>query len=128
MWLFLVEEYRNSPPTLIKYESFFPERVYHCPCLKHTKDEIFNADIRSYSEIILAISECFQSDTHVLWLRVEEKTNCLFSCQPHLVLALLSKARFDCTFLSKKDLIFDCLRKRHCKSGVRHYWQKLCNI
>ena len=28
------------PTTAINYEHFFPEKVYHCPCLKNALDEI----------------------------------------------------------------------------------------
>ena len=33
------------PNTAIKYGNFFPEKVYHCPCLKNATEEIFKAEI-----------------------------------------------------------------------------------
>ena len=41
--------------TVIKNENLFPEKVYYCPCLKNPIDEIFNTEIRSYTEMMLGI-------------------------------------------------------------------------
>lgn len=53
------------PTTVIKYEEFLPKKVCHCPCLKNTVDEIFENDIRSYSDIILAVTEYCQGNSDV---------------------------------------------------------------
>ena len=42
-----------------------------------------------------------------------------------MVITLLSEARFDCTSTDEKDRVFDCWKKRYCKSCVRHYCEKL---
>ena len=83
--------------TAIKYENFFPEKVYHCLCLKNALDEIFENDIRNYSEIILAVTECCQGNSDLYCLRVQEKTNCLFLYYAHMMKTLISEAKFDCT-------------------------------
>lgn len=116
------------PTTAIKYEKFFPEKVYYCTCLKNAIDEIYKNEVRCYSEMILAVSECFQGDSHLYFLRVQGKSNCLLLCQVHVIITLLSEAKFDCTSSKEKDLIFDSLTKRYCKSCVRHYCEKLCSI
>ena len=41
--------------TVIKNENLFPEKVCYCPCLKNSVDEIFNNEIRSYTEMMLGI-------------------------------------------------------------------------
>ena len=98
--------------TVIKNENFFPEKVYNCPCLKNVIDEIFNNEIRSYTEMMLGISECCVGDSQVYCLRAEEKTNYLFICQPHLLMTMMSEASFDCTSTCEKDIVFDALQKR----------------
>ena len=52
--------------------------MYYCPCLKYTLDEIFDNEIRSYTEMMLAVSECCVGDSQVFCMRVQEKMNCLF--------------------------------------------------
>ena len=113
--------------TVIKYEKFFLEKVYHCPFLKNAIEEIFKTEIQCYSEIILAVSECCKCDPNVYCLRVQEKSNCLFLCQAHLII-MLSEAKFDCISMDETDLVFNALQKHYCKSCVRHYCEKLCNI
>ena len=46
------------PTTAIRYENFFPEKVYHSSSLNNAFHEVFENDIRSYSDIILAVTEC----------------------------------------------------------------------
>lgn len=104
--IFSFEVY-NMPTTSIKYENVFPENIYHCPCLKNTIEEIFKAEIWCYSEIILAVSECCQCDSNVYCLRVQEKLSCLFLCQAQKIITLLLEAKFDCTSMDEKDLLFN---------------------
>lgn len=96
------------PTKAIKYENFFPEKVYQCFCLKKVIDKIwysfFNNDIRCYSEIILAVTEYCQSDPNLYCLRVHEKSNCLFLCQAHMIITLVLEAKSDCTSMDEKDL------------------------
>ena len=57
--------------SIIKYEKFFPEKVYYCLCLENAVNEIFNEQIHSYTEMMLAISECCVGDARVF---VQEQT------------------------------------------------------
>ena len=129
--IFSLQENLHKMPTTaeaIKYENFFPEKVYHCPCLKNAADEIFNNEICSYTEMILAASECCVGDSQVFCMSVEEKTNCLFLCQPHLLITMMSEAKIDCSWACEKVIVFNALHKRYCRGCVRHYCQKLCDI
>lgn len=119
----LSSTYYNMPTRLLKYGNFFPERVYHCPCLKKALDEIYNVDIRRYREIRLAI---WEGTAQFYCVRVEDKLNCLFLCQTHLVLTLFTEVKYRYNSENKKDLVF--MEKRYCKSCVRRYCDKLCNI
>ena len=110
--------------SIIKYENFFPEKLYYCPCLENTVNQIFYQQICSYTEMLLAISECCVSDLRVFCTRVNEKKDCLFICQPYLLKTIMVEGKFDCTSENEKDIVFDALRKRYCRSCVRHYCQK----
>ena len=59
--------------SIIKYENFFPERVYYCPCLENAVNEIFNKQIRSYTEMMLAILGCCVGDARVSCTRANKK-------------------------------------------------------
>ena len=78
--------------------------------------------------MMLAISECCVGDLRVFCTRVNKKKDSLFICQPHLLIKMMVEGKFDCTSENEKDIVFDALQKRYCRSCVRHYCQKLCNI
>ena len=80
------------PTTVIKYEDFLPKKVCHCPSLKNAVDEIFENDIRSYSDIILAVTEYCQGNSDLYFLRVQGKTNFFFFCHGHMIIKLLTEA------------------------------------
>ena len=40
---------------------------------------------------------------------------------------MIMEGKFDCISANEKDIVFDALQKRYCRSCVRHYCQKLCN-
>ena len=113
--------------SIIKYEKFFPEKVYYCLCLENAVNEIFNKQIHSYTEMMLAISECCVGDARVFCTRANEKKDCLVLCQPHLLITMMVAGKFDGTSANEKDIAFSALQKRYCRSCVRHYCQKLCN-
>ena len=116
------------PTTAIKCENDFPEKVYRCPCLKKAIEEIFKAESRYYSEIILTVSKCCKCNSNVYCFRVQEKSNCLFLGQAHMIITLLLEAKFDCTSMDEKNLAFVAFQKRYCKSCARHYCQNLGSI
>ena len=51
--------------SIIKYENFYSEKVYYCPCLENTVNQTFNQQIYFYTEMMLAISECCVGDSRV---------------------------------------------------------------
>ena len=113
--------------SLINYKNFFPKKVYHCPCLTYVINQIYDADIRSYTDILLAISNYCQRG-QVFTLCIKDKTNCLIMCQAHIIKTMLSKVKYGCTSRSEKDLLFESLQKCYCKSCVRHYCNNMCSI
>ena len=58
----------------------------------------------------------------------KEKNDCLFLCQPHILITMIMEGKFDCISGNEKDIVFDALQKRYCRSCVRHYCQTLCSI
>ena len=77
---------------------------------------------------MLVASKCCVGDAQVFWMRVNEKCDCLFFCQPHLTKTMMIAGKLDCTSANEKDIAFDALQKRYCRGCVRHYCQKLCHV
>ena len=90
------------------------------------------SDIRcEYSQISLileTISISFIAEEQVFSLRVQNKTSCTLLCQGHLIITLLSDTKCECTSQSKSDFLVLALQKCHCKSCIRHYCDKMCDI
>ena len=104
--IFSLQENLHKMPTTaeaIKYENFFPEKVYHCPCLKNAADEIFHNEICSYTEMILAASECCVGDSQVFCMSVEEK-----------MFVSLSATFVDNNDVRGKDWLFMSMWKSYC--------------
>ena len=40
-----------------RYENFIPRKIYRCPCLMHIVNEIYDANIGSYSLTLETISK-----------------------------------------------------------------------
>lgn len=110
-----------------KYENFFPEKcitvyVWRMQLMKFLKE------IRSYTAIMPAISECCVGNAQLFCTRVSKKSDCLFLCQPHLLITMMIEGTFDCTSEDEKDIEFDALQERYCRSCVRHHCQKYINL
>ena len=58
---------------ILKYENFFPEKVYYCAGMEKAVNEIFNKQICSYTEMVLAILECCVGDGRVFCTRANKK-------------------------------------------------------
>ena len=107
--------------------NIFPEEVYHCPYLDNAVNETFKNKIRSYTEIMLAVSKCCV-DAQVFCTRVNGKMSCLFLCQSHLLITITIEGKLNCISAGEKDIVFQALQNRFCRGCVRHYCQKLCNV
>ena len=59
---------------------------------------------------------------------MNETRDCLFLCQPQLLITMMIEGRSDCTSSDEKDIVFDALQKRYGRGCVRHHCQKLCII
>ena len=59
---------------------------------------------------------------------VNEKKDCLFFFQPHLLITMMVDGKFDCISENEDDIFFNALQKRYCRGCVRHYCRKLCAI
>ena len=83
-------------------------------------NQIYDTDVHSYTEILLAISNCCQ-EGQVYTLCVEDKLICLIICQVHIITTILSEVKYDCT----STVLYESLQKRYCKSRVRHYCENI---
>ena len=63
---------------------FYPRKVFRCACLASFVNEIFNADIREYSQIIKAILYYKMVLEPVLSTQVEQKTSRVMVYALHL--------------------------------------------
>ena len=51
---------------------FYPRKVFRCPCLALFINEIFNTDVREYSQILKAILCYKKMPEHVFNARIEK--------------------------------------------------------
>ena len=63
---------------------FYRRKVFHCACLASFVNEIFNADIGEYSQIIKAILYYKMVPEPVLSTQVEQKTSGIMVYALHL--------------------------------------------
>ena len=68
------------------YENFLPRKVYSCLCLMHIVNEIYDANIFSYSLILETISKSCIAPKQVFSLCMENKMSCMLMHQVHLIL------------------------------------------
>ena len=94
----------------------------------HIVNEIYDANIRSYSLILENFFKSCITPEQVFSLRVGNKTSCMLTCQAHLILTLLSEMKYECTSQSDNDLLVISLQKCYCKSCIRHYCENVCKI
>lgn len=49
-----------------------------------------------------AISECCVGNAQFFCTRVSKKSDCLFLCQPHLLITMMIEGKFDCILKMRK--------------------------
>ena len=93
-----------------------------CPGLDNAVNEIFNKQICSYTEMVLAILECCVGDGRVFCTKANKRKDCLFLCffndRGKVCLAVLLQMR-------------KILSLMLCKNVTVEVWDitlKLCNI
>ena len=113
-----------------RYENVIPKKVCRSLCLMHVINLIHDANVRSYLLILDAISKSCLAEEHVCSLRVENKTSCMSLCQAHLILNLLSETNYVnmCTSQSDSNFLVLPLRRRYCRSCIKHYCENVCYI
>ena len=94
----------------------------------HVVNQIRDANIRSYSLIPETISNSCIAEEQVFSLQVQNKASCMLLCQAHLILTSVSETKYECTSQSESDFLVLALQKRYCKSSIRHYCEKMCDI
>ena len=65
---------------------FYPKRMYQCPCLTYTVNQIYDDGLREYTEISSAILIYKLSPLFVFSTRVENKKSCFVMCDVRMLL------------------------------------------
>ena len=107
---------------------FYLKRVYSCPCLTYTVNQICDDGLREYTEISNTILIYKLSQVFAFSTRVENKRSCFVMCDLHILLILHAEASYDCTSETNDDFLFEGLNKRYCKDCVKHYLRKVYDI
>ena len=84
-----------------KYSSFFPLKVYRCPCLMSVVDDCFENDLNTFVEIHDEILEFVFSRNDISKVFAtkcgKDKENCIFVCEKHLAVIILGMKKYSCT-------------------------------
>ena len=82
----------------------------------------------NYAEILDPLSIYKSESTLVFTTCGENKESCFLMCNQHMSLILHDKANYDCPSESNDDFLFAELNKRYCKSYIKLYMRKICDI
>ena len=85
--------------------NFYPTKVYRCPYLTYLSNQIYDADIREYSQIL---KNCKMTEMQIYITRVENNSFMHFR--------------------KKGDVLSESLNRRYCKSCIRHYMKEMYKI
>ena len=113
-----------------KYEYLFPERVYHCPCLRLAIEEcFFNEENSRIANIAYYLAD-FEFKNKLLMSIIfsailgENKEYRLFSCEAHLRTIILGMRKFVCMSVENEQTVsieYSNKKEVYCVGCVRHY-------
>ena len=113
-----------------KYEYLFPERVYHCPCIRVPVEECFNHGENSIADMIRYLKEFDYKNNDLLSTRFlsttvgENKEHFLFVCETHMKTLLVGTRKITCTSAENNQTVsveYTDKKEVFCISCVRHY-------
>lgn len=104
---------------------FVPRKVDRYPCLMYLINQIYNNDIREYSQILNSILYCKMAEIQIFIARVE---NCSIVCAVHLQQFLMTDRKVLCTSEARGDILFESLNRQYSNSCIRHCMKKICEI
>ena len=115
-----------------KFEFFFPKRVYRCSCLHDAIKECFDNGEWSIADIVCYLKDIDSKNllsTRIFSTRVgENKEHCLFTCEAHLKIILLSVEKNTCTSSEDEDTVcveYSDKKELYCKSCLKQQMRLL---
>ena len=119
----------------MKYEYFFPSKVFRCACLGEIIEKCRDNGLYSFTEIIDEISKFnfIDEDKNKVFVVKcgDESKDCIFTCEKHLGIVLLAKKNFSCTDIPTETNItvtYCCGKKEtYCVGCIRHYLKLMYN-
>ena len=77
-------------------QEFYPRKVFYCLCLGFFINEIFNSDVRKYSEILETTLYSNMVPEDVFSTRVEQNTSGIIAFSSHFEQFLVSETKYLC--------------------------------
>ena len=107
-------------------KELYTTKIFYCSCLGFYVNEILNADVRGYKEILNTILFDETAPEHVLSTRLEKNTRGVIVCLVHLDQFLVTKTKCFCA--AESGFWFDELNRGYCFSCVKHYLKKMAGL
>ena len=116
-------------PQMQKIDHCFPQRVYHCPCLRLFIEECFNRGEHSVADIDRYLKE-FDHRNKLLRKRIfskivgENMEHYLIVCETHLKTLLVAARKNTCTSSENNQTVsveYTDKKEVFCLDCVRHY-------
>ena len=84
-----------------KNASFFPSKVFRCPCLMQVIDYCFKNGIFSFTDIYDKVHNYVVADSDiekVFSIKCgKQNKNCMFVCEKHVKIITCAKKKYNCT-------------------------------
>ena len=110
---------------LVNYKNFFPQKVYHCSCLKSTVISCLADKACCLADICDRVSQI--KDTFVskvYYARCDNNEKVVVCCSNHLAMIIVSVKRYDCTESldqSVASVYHHGKTKSYCSGCVKKY-------
>ena len=112
----------------LKYEYFFPSKVYRCACLGQIIENCCDNGLYSFTEIFDELSThtfLDNDDNKIFAVKCGNlKKDCIFVCEKHLGIVLFAKKTFSCTDVpqpTNTTVTYDDGKKEtYCVSCIKH--------
>ena len=109
----------------LKYEYFFPSKVFRCACLGQIIENCCDNGHYSFTEIVDELNNhtfLDNDDNKIFSVKCGElNRDCIFVCEKHLGIVLFAKKKFSCTDIHNRQiqpLLITMVRRRHTALAV----------
>ena len=113
--------------------SFFPSKVYRCPCLSGVIDFCYENDLKSIIEIHDEISSFSINENLGIVFAVKcgtDLNDCIFACHEHVSMVIFGMKKFKCTDLPSSENITIFYnedktdKETYCKGCIKIFLRK----